>query len=116
MPSERARRRIEDMLENITRTRAHVGGADIDAFLASPLMQDAVERCLERIAEAARKLGDAYDTEFPNVGLRELRAFGSVLRHDYHAIHPRLIWGFVERRLGPLETMAKTVLARLPED
>lgn len=102
------------MLENITRIRAHVGGADADAFLASPLVQDAVERCLERIAEAARKLGDAYDSEFPDVGLRELRRLGSVLRHDYDAIHPTLIWGFVEHRLEPLEAMAKMVLARLP--
>lgn len=116
MPSERPRRRLEDILENAARIRAHVGGADATAFLASPLLQDAVERCLGRIAEAARKLGDTYDAEFPEVGLRELRAFGSVLRHDYDAIHPRLIWGFVERRLGPLESMAKTVLARLPKD
>ena len=114
MPSERARRRLEDMLENIARIRAHVEDIDIDAFLASPLVQDAVERCLERIAEAARKLGDAYDSEFPDIGLRELRGFGSVLRHDYDAINPRLIWGFVERRLEPLEAMAKTALARLP--
>lgn len=116
MPSERPRRRLEDILETIARIRSHVAGADADAFLASPLLQDAVERCLERIAEAAHKLGDGYDAEFPDVGLRELRAFGSVLRHDYDAIHPELIWGFVERRLDPLEAMAKTVLARLRDE
>lgn len=116
MPSERPRRRLLDILENAERIRAHLAGVDAAMFLASPLLRDAVERCLERIAEAARKLGDAYDNEFPDVGLRELRHFGSVLRHDYDAIHPQLIWGFVERRLGPLEAMAKAALARLPDE
>lgn len=116
MPSERSRQRFQDILENVARIRAHLADADAAAFLASPLLQDAVERCLERIAEAVRKLGDAYDAEFPDVGLRELRGFGSVLRHDYDTIHPQLIWGFAEHRLGPLESMARTALERLPDE
>ncbi len=116
MPSERRRQRLADILDNVARIRTYTAGMDKGAFLDSALVQDAVERCFERIAEAARKLGDVYDEEFPDAGLKALRHFGSVLRHDYEAVHPELIWGYVERRLDALQAMAEGALAGLPPE
>lgn len=56
MSSELAR--YSDILDNIERINRHVAGLDKDGFVAYELVVDAVERCLIRIGEAARKLVD----------------------------------------------------------
>lgn len=113
MPSKDPTRRLEDIRANVARIRRHVEGMDEAAFLADAKAQDAVERCVERIAEAARKLGDTFDAAYPGLDLPALRQLGSVLRHDYDSIQPVLLWGFAAKRLGPLETMAEKELAKL---
>lgn len=112
MPSDDPVQRLEDIRENIARIRAHVERMDETAFLRDAKAQDAVERCIERISEAARKLEDRFDADHPNLDLPALRRLGSVLRHDYDSIQPVLLWGFVRNRLDPLEAMARKELAR----
>jgi uncharacterized protein with HEPN domain len=56
MPSEVPRARLQDIITNIDRVRAHLKGMQPDAELDDKT-RDAVERCLERISEAAKKLG-----------------------------------------------------------
>ena len=115
MPSEKPRRRIQDLLDNIGRIRRYLNGRSRETFLADEMMQDAVERCFERITEAARKLGDAFDADHPEARLSALRAFGSVLRHDYDRVNPVLIWNFADGRLDDLENALRKVLAGLPD-
>jgi uncharacterized protein with HEPN domain len=54
MSSERVARRLADILENIERIENHVSGTTKTKFLDDDLLNDRVERCLERIAEAAQ--------------------------------------------------------------
>jgi len=58
MSSSDPLKRIADMLEQVARIESHLAGQDLDTFRVNTLAQDAVERCLERICEAARKIGD----------------------------------------------------------
>jgi uncharacterized protein with HEPN domain len=111
MTSADPARRFADILENVARLRGHIAGMNRAAFLRDIKTQDAVERCLERVAEAARKLGPAWDTRYPDCDLPKLRDLGSVLRHGYDGIDPALIWEALARRLDPLEKMARAELA-----
>lgn len=58
MRSDKPLFRLADMLENIDRIRSYTVNNTIDRFVSDPKCQDAVERCLLRISEAARKLED----------------------------------------------------------
>ena len=58
MPSEKPARGLRDILENADAIARYTEGMDLDAFTADAKTRDAVERCLERISEAARKLGE----------------------------------------------------------
>lgn len=49
---------LTDMLDNIERIGAYSAGLSRAAFERDGLRRDAVERCLERICEAAVRLGD----------------------------------------------------------
>jgi uncharacterized protein with HEPN domain len=110
MISKDPTRRFADMLDNIERLRGHVAGFDRARFLKDTKTQDAVERCLERIAEAARKLGPDWDRRYPACELGKLRDLGSVLRHGYDGVDPALIWESIERRLDPFDAMARAEL------
>jgi uncharacterized protein with HEPN domain len=110
--SEDPARRLGDILANIARIRRYVGNMSAEEFLTDPKTQDAVERCLQRIAEAARKLGDALDQDYPEVEFDKLRQLGSVLRHDYDEILPKLVWRSATTRLDALETACRRELGR----
>ena len=107
MRSDDPSQRLDDIVENIGRIRRYVEGMDEAGFVGDTKTVDAVERCLERIAEAARRSGDRFDADYPGLDLPALRKFGSVPRHDYDSIQPALLWGFVRNRLDPLEAMAR---------
>ncbi|MFI4988151.1 MAG: DUF86 domain-containing protein [Alphaproteobacteria bacterium] len=110
MSSERLHQRLADMLRDIARIRRYVAGLSPGQFAADEKTRDAVERCLERIAEAARKIGDRLDEKYPDVEFAKLRQFGSVLRHDYDQIEPGLVWLALVGRLVPLEAACRREL------
>ena len=58
MPSKDPVQRFEDILENINLIEEFTAGMDLTAFTQDPKTSNAAERCLERISEAAKKLGD----------------------------------------------------------
>ena len=115
MPSEKPEQRLEDMLENIGRIRAYVQDRTREEYLGDTMVQDAVERCFERITEAARKIGDRFDSDRPEAEFPNLRKFGSVLRHDYDRVNPVLMWAFTQERLDILESNVHRILGGFPQ-
>jgi uncharacterized protein with HEPN domain len=114
MPSSDPAKRLQDILDNIARIRAHLGRMTAKRFFADAKTQDAVERCLERISEAARKIGDVLDRRYPEVEFPKLRQFGSLLRHNYDGVDDDLIWQAVKERLDPLEAACRQELGAKP--
>jgi uncharacterized protein with HEPN domain len=86
---------------------------DRAAFEADRRTRDAVERCLERLSEAASKLGRQADELAPGPAWHAVRAFGNVLRHAYDQVDPARIWEIVTRDLPDLVAAAEAALARL---
>jgi uncharacterized protein with HEPN domain len=99
------------MLANIARIRRHTKSMTARRFAADEKTQDAVERCLARISEAARKLGDSLDEKYPAVEFHKLRQLGSVLRHDYDDVSHDLLWRTITERLDLLEEACRRELA-----
>lgn len=80
MPSSRPAVRFLDILDNIRLIQAYLQGMDCAAFAADSRTRDAVERCLERLSEAAAKLGAQAEALAPGPPWQAVRAFGNVLR------------------------------------
>jgi uncharacterized protein with HEPN domain len=57
LPSKRPRTRFQDIIYNVEAIRRYTKGFTKKKFVADNLVVDAVERCLSRISEAAKKLG-----------------------------------------------------------
>ena len=65
---------------------------DLTGFENDAKTRDAVERCLERIAEAAAELGDLAAVLMPEQPWQKIRAFGNRLRHEYDDIREDRLW------------------------
>lgn len=95
MPSKHARLRLLDIIDNIDAVTTYTSGMKEADFVATNLVADAVERCLGRISEAAKKLGSTADTLAPGQPWRKIRGFGNILRHEYQLVRRDLVWGIV---------------------
>lgn len=110
MSSDHPEKRLDDILVQIARIESHVANITREQFLDAALIYDAVERCLERICEAARKIGPGFDDKYPEVEFRLLRDFGSILRHDYDVVLPDRVWLAVRDRLPLLKEACRKEL------
>ena len=115
MPSKDPIQRFEDILENITRIEEFTAGMDLNAFMGDPKTHDAVERCLERISEAAKKLDSLAEDLCPEIPWAQIRGIGNRLRHEYDRIDGVRIWFMVERDLAPLKAAVQRTLKQLRE-
>jgi uncharacterized protein with HEPN domain len=115
LPSEKAARRLEDIVENAQAAMRYTAGMDEVAFEANRLVYDAVERCLERISEAAAKLGELAPALIPDQPWRDMRALGNRLRHEYDDISQDRLWDIVQNDLPSLSVACEDALRRLRE-
>ena len=83
------------------------------AFLEDLKTSNATERCMERISEAARKLGQVAEDLCPDVEWANVRALGNFLRHEYDRVDAARVWVTIEDDLGPLKAARERALERL---
>lgn len=105
---------VADILENIARIEGYLAGLDRAAFAADGRTRDAVERCLERVCEAAHRLGDRAEALMPNHPWDDIRGMGNRLRHAYDRISLDILWLTVRERLPVLRTDAEAAAFLLP--
>ena len=115
VPSKRYRELdcLQDIIDNIVRIEKYVDGVDRDTLRNDDLRYDAVERCLERICEAAFRLGDRTDELIPEQPWRAIRGLGNRLRHGYDQIDTNIVWNVVSERLPSLKADVAVALEGL---
>jgi uncharacterized protein with HEPN domain len=106
---------LKDIVENIARIRRYTDGYTRERFVSDQQCQDAVERCLSRISEAARKLGGLPQEVAPHQPWSDIRAIGNILRHEYDLVIVDAIWRVVTEDLPRLEADLKEALSKLPD-
>ncbi|AUN93888.1 HepT-like ribonuclease domain-containing protein [Pseudazoarcus pumilus] len=89
------------MLECIDRVSDYVGD-DETLFRSSRLVQDAVLRNLQVLAESSQRLSDELKVSEPAISWRAISGFRNILVHDYLGVDVDAIWNVVERELSPL--------------
>lgn len=103
MPSSDEARRLRDIIENIDNATRYVGGLGPEAFAAERMRVDAVERCIERLAEAMIKIGaERMAVIAPDIEPAGVRQLGNILRHEYDQVDARLVHAIVADRMRGL--------------
>ncbi len=85
------------------------------AFLASDLIQDAVLRNLQTLAESTQRLSDEAKAKRGDIDWRRIAGFRNVLAHDYLGVDIARVWGIVENELPVLGDAVEEMLSQLGE-
>lgn len=96
--------------ECIERIESYVSGTDKEAFMASSLVQDAVIRNLQIMAESTQRLSDQLKESQPMIDWYKIAGFRNVLAHDYLGVDVQRVWNIVEKEIPLLK---KAVCAML---
>jgi uncharacterized protein with HEPN domain len=94
---------VRHILEAIANIEADIAGYDFERFRADRRTRQLVERNLEILSEASRRLPNEYKDREVQIPWRAIAGIGNVLRHDYHETYPTVLWDTCEKDLKPLK-------------
>ena len=106
---------LRAIVEAIDGIEAACAGKTLEDFAADWLLRHAVQRGIEIISEAARRIPVDLRAGSPDVPWPEILGIGNVLRHEYHRISDRVIWNVVQVHLAPLTSAVLAIQAELDE-
>ena len=99
--------------ECIERIESYIGEGGKATFWGSTLIQDAVLRNLQMLAESTQRLSDALKGAHPEVKWYQIAGFRNVLVHDYLDIDLERVWLVIERELPDLKRAIGSMLEEI---
>ena len=97
--------RLIDIIGAIEKVRGVLGDLTLDAFEADWEKRWLVERGIEIISEASRRLSDELKARHPDIPWRKVAGIGNILRHNYEDVAAPVMWTLVRDELPPLENL-----------
>ncbi len=94
--------RLWDMLDAARTAVEFTEGLRFQDFLKDRKTRHAVERCLEIIGEAARRISPHTREGLPDIPWRSMVGLPNALAHEYGDIRYEILWAIIQDRLGPL--------------
>lgn len=110
---DRIRLALDYMSEALADLETLTGGREQPDYLEDRIVQRAVERCLEVISEASRKLPETMKAAHPEIPWRKVAGIGNVLRHDYDEVDAGVIWTAATVEVVPLRAVVAAMLAEI---
>lgn len=107
-----ALREILDEIAWIDQVTASKTFAD---FEADRLLRYGVERSLEVVSEASRRIPDDLKATQAQIDWPAIAGIGNVMRHEYHSTSPEIIWNVVQKHLSPLQEAVQAIADASPE-
>ena len=86
----------------ITRIEAYTKGGR-DAFIDSPMIQDAVIRNFEIIGEAVKHLSEPVKANHSDIPWRRIAGLRDILIHQYMGVDITTVWSVIEENLSDLK-------------
>lgn len=103
--------RLTDIIEASEVVRSEMEGVTLDAFEPDRRKRWLVERAIEIISEASRRLTDELKARHPEIPWQKVAGIGNVLRHNYEDIAAPVMWKLVREDLPALENVCRDELA-----
>lgn len=99
-----------DMLDAARAVARFTAGHTRDAYLSDEVLQAAVERKIEIIGEAARKVSSEAQNATPEIPWKKIAAQRHVLAHDYGRIEHDRLWNVVTVHIPELVSQLEVLL------
>lgn len=103
-----------DMVQAIQNLQTFTAGFSYDDFAANLLVQRAVERELEILGEAARRMSSEFCQAHPEIDWAGMIGLRNVLAHRYDQIRCDRIWDALEQEVFVILTQLEQLLPPQP--
>ena len=113
-PSERDAAHLWDMLDTARRAQELVAGVSYDSLMTDIRTRYALERALEIIGEAARRVSPALRSKHPEIPWKGILGFRNVLAHEYGEIDYRRLYAIATQKLLGLIQALQHILGERP--
>jgi uncharacterized protein with HEPN domain len=100
----RERARLQYIQDSIARIDLYTQGSR-DTFLREPMVQDAVLRRLENLADSTHGLSAGLKARHPQIPWREVYGFRNIAAHAYENLSLTRVWEIVEDYLPGLKAV-----------
>ncbi len=100
-----------DIVEAIERINTVLEGMSLAVFEEDWQAQWLIQRGVEIVSEASRRLPVELKARHPDIPWRKVAGIGNVLRHDYENISSPIMWKLVREDLPVLERVCRDELA-----
>lgn len=117
MPRERTdAAALFDMLQAAETVLRYVAGKTREDFEQDDRTRHAVERNLEIIGEAARRLNKEFRDQHTEFEWRAIMATRHILAHDYDEVDNDIVWRITTHHIPPLILQLKALIPSPPSD
>src|ERR1700686_3090480 len=106
---------IDDILETVERIQLKTAGKTFAEFDADWELRFIVQRAIEIISEATRRLPEELKATRPEIEWRSIAGIGNGLRHENHPISDKVIGAVVQAEWPPLKTAIAAIAASVRE-
>jgi len=105
-----------DMLTAARAVVEFIRGRTLAEYEADLLLRSAVERQIEIIGAAARRVSQEFQDEHPEIPRRPIQAQRHVLAHDYGEIRHDRIWRVAETHVPELIALLEPLVPAPPQE
>jgi uncharacterized protein with HEPN domain len=103
-----------DMLEHARGVTRAVQGRSVADYLADEDLRLAIERRLEIIGEAAKRVTEGFQSAHPEIPWRKIIAQRNVLAHEYGEVQAEIIWRVATGSIPSLIVVLEPLIPPLP--
>lgn len=107
---------LDQILEAIGDIEQITAGRSFEAYAPDRLSRRAVERCIEIVSEASRRVPQNLRDAHPEIPWQKIAGIGNVLRHDYDVVDDATIWRAATVDLMPLKTAVQALLGEIGDE
>jgi uncharacterized protein with HEPN domain len=107
---------LHDIVESIALIGEFLGDMDFEAYQKDLKTKSAVERQIQILTEAAKRLGEESGTRYLGPDWRNYCNMGNVIRHAYHRVNDQLIWDTVKNDLPELRASVERALQQKSQE
>ena len=109
-PDRRGLAYLWDMLDAVSAIQAVVQGKMYEDYLADRMLRGAVERHIEIVGEAARRVSGSTTEAHPDIPWRAIVGQRNVLAHEYAEVLHETVWRTATRRVPELIVTLRAIL------
>lgn len=100
------------IIESIEKIQSYTVGMSLSSFIEKSIVQDAVLRNLQVLAESTQRLSEDFKSRHQDVEWYKIAGLRNILVHDYLGLDLETVWAILEDKLPELKDILSAALEK----